>query len=263
MGDDLGDDFDFLSSNVRETIESDGESNASDVSNTKKRKLQVLVANNDDDDSFPKKRTPSNLLIAAGRRIEEQSIQEQASFLSIMMRHHQLLSSPDQASDRNAEIADAFRSEFFVSERKSSLQESITSVIPQNKLRKWKHRMSPAVVIVTISARRAVAILKELADLKVRAAKLFPKTGTVKAQIIHLRKHPCPIAVGTPQRLSGLLNDTMVLDNTQLLILDAHSSQKDYTVCTLPDTARHVAELLQDRVLPQLKKRKDFKLAFF
>jgi len=137
-------------------------------------------------------------------------------------------------------------------------------------------------VIVCISARRAVAVLKELASLKVRAAKLFPKNGSVADQRKQLAQaHGIGIAVGTPHRLQQLAaaeNDDdnnnnnnagraagslSLFDRTQLVILDCELSHKQFTVCTLPDTAPHCMSLIRESVLPQLKKRKDCKIAFF
>jgi len=131
-------------------------------------------------------------------------------------------------------------------------------------------------LIVCISARRAVAALKELASLKVRAAKLFPKNGSVEEQRQQLSGAAVGLAVGTPHRLLQLMavagdsddgpqrqQRLLTLDRTQLVVLDCQLSHKQFTVCTLPDTAPHCMKLIQDSVLPQLKKRKDCKIAFF
>lgn len=132
-------------------------------------------------------------------------------------------------------------------------------------------------VIVCISARRAVAVLKQLASLKVRAAKLFPKNGSVAEQRKQLEQPGIGIAVGTPHRLRQLAaakNDNnddnadrpsglSLFDKTQLVVLDCELSHKQFTVFTLPDTAPHCMSLIQESVLPQIKKRRDCKIAFF
>jgi hypothetical protein len=141
---------------------------------------------------------------------------------------------------------------------------------------------------VCLSARRAVAILKELAPLKVRSAKLFPKNGSVSEQQQQLGTAAFGIAVGTPHRLCQLAaataattavggrvstrgandDDTsgrfnapdrknvgpLSLQHSRLLIFDCHVSQKQYTVCTLPDTAPHCAMLVRDFVAPWWSK---------
>ena len=125
-------------------------------------------------------------------------------------------------------------------------------------------------------------MLKELASLKVRAAKLFPKNGSVTEQRQQLAQHGIGLAVGTPHRLlqlaMGVEDDeaavdgkkyaekricSALLDRTQLVVLDCEPSHKQFTVCTLPDTAPHCMALLREAILPQLKKRKDCKIAFF
>jgi hypothetical protein len=138
---------------------------------------------------------------------------------------------------------------------------------------------------VCLSARRAVAILKELAPLKVRSAKLFPKNGSVTDQQRQLGSAAFGIAVGTPHRLCQLLaaaavdsaggavstqgandggstsgrsknapsdsskNGPLSLEHSRLLIFDCYVSQKQYTVCTLPDTAPHCAMLVREYVV--------------
>ena len=133
-------------------------------------------------------------------------------------------------------------------------------------------------LIVCISARRAVSLLKELAPLRVRTAKLFPKNGTIEEQRQQLMAS-ISLAVGTPHRLGQLLapdpavdagdgssrrrdQSLLSLEHTRLVVLDCHLSHKQYTVCTLPDTAPSCMALVRDHVLPQLQKRKDCKVAF-
>lgn len=126
-----------------------------------------------------------------------------------------------------------------------------------------------AQIIVCISARRAVTILKDLSALKIRVAKLFPKNGTVDEQCKQLSTTAFGVAVGTPHRLLALATkrsdgtNPLAFDETKLIILDSDVSNKQYTVCTLPDTAPHCMELLREFAIPQFKKRKDLHLAFF
>jgi hypothetical protein len=162
--------------------------------------------------------------------------------------------------------------------------------VSNKKLKNWGSpaaAASPCVIVVCVSARRAVSILRELAPLKVRVAKLFPKNGSVREQLDLLRPGPgkggsnsCSVAVGTPHRLLVLAEElsktargasgaeggrppTPMTDRTQLVILDGHASSNQSTVFTMADTAPHCMKFLVEHVLPQLQARKDLKLAFF
>jgi hypothetical protein len=71
------------------------------------------------------------------------------------------------------------------------------------------------------------------------------------------------LAIGTPHRLQALCDNTALsFARTQLVILDAQANSKQYTVCTLPDTAPQCMALLQNFVLVQMKQRKDIQVAF-
>jgi hypothetical protein len=112
---------------------------------------------------------------------------------------------------------------------------------------------------------------QELAPLKVRTAKLFPKNGSVTEQRQQLITTPIPIAVGTPHRLRQLSSavslDTTAAaggggggslqwDHVQLVIIDNYIvPQKQYTVCTLPDTASACMNLLREYVCPQFVRK--------
>ena len=103
------------------------------------------------------------------------------------------------------------------------------------KLKKWKRTKSPCVVVICISARRAVAVLKELSALKIRAAKLFPKNGSTEEQREQLQTTPFGMVVGTPHRLSVLAGcegqeATLDFSETKLVVLDTHLSNKQYSV---------------------------------
>jgi hypothetical protein len=127
------------------------------------------------------------------------------------------------------------------------------------------------VQIVSISARRAVAILKEISILKVRAAKLFPKNGSIDEQAQQLSSLAFGIAVGTPHRLLSLCRSDRnvkhtslnLLDRANLLVFDSNVTNKQYSVCTLPDTAPYCIELLNDFAIPQMRQRGDLHVAFF
>ncbi len=60
--------------------------------------------------------------------------------------------------------------------------------LPSNKrLKNWKHPRSPMVIIVTLSARRSVELMRQLSSLKLPVAKLFAKHMSVEDQVGLLR----------------------------------------------------------------------------
>jgi hypothetical protein len=59
----------------------------------------------------------------------------------------------------------------------------IEGIVWKKQLKKWRVKGSPMVVIIIcLSARRAVQILKDLAPLRTRAAKLFAKHISMEQQ---------------------------------------------------------------------------------
>lgn len=147
-----------------------------------------------------------------------------------------------------------FERSHFSSQSGSNLLEQIKSSCSIKKLKKWKQTLSPGVILVALSARRAVEILKELAPLKIRAVKLFPKSGDVSAQAQQLRSTPFGLAVGTPHRLLALADEGALQPSESLLVLvDANVSGKNFTVCTLPDTAPQCAEFLRKYVAKKVE----------
>ena len=133
-------------------------------------------------------------------------------------------------------------------------------------------------MVICVSARRAVALLKdELSSFKVRTGKFFPKNGSIQQQQEQLASTVFPIVIGTPHRLRqlSLTTDTTAVSSdaknnqnnrhattttrtlnweaTQLVMIDNYPiPHKQYTVCTLPDTASDCFMLLKEQVVPQL-----------
>ena len=126
-------------------------------------------------------------------------------------------------------------------------------------------------MVICVSARRAVSLLKEeMASFKVRTGKFFPKNGSIADQQQQLASSVFPIVIGTPHRLRQLSTTTTTEDSnhssssiattrtlnwkhTQLVIVDNYQiPHKQYTVCTLPDTASDCMNLVKEQVYPQL-----------
>lgn len=226
--------------------------------------------NIDDDDSDDsgepaskkrKKLSDENVLIQAGCGIESSTLEDQVSFLTASLKHYSLMAGND---DTHHDFGLTTKSVVTSSKHEANLAARIRDVISMKRLKKHRETGSPAVVIVCQSARRAVEVLKEVTDLRLRAIKLFPKNGEIHQQVAQLQKNSFALAVGTPHRLAALCrhDNGLSLATTQLVVLDSYISKKQYTVCTLPDTAADTMELLREHVLPQLKINKNLRLAF-
>merc|ERR1719444_758332 len=108
------------------------------------------------------------------------------------------------------------------------------------KLKRWKSEdNSPMIVIICISARRCVSILKGLAPMKIMCGKLFAKHMDLAQQVKMLKESTYGIVVGTPNRLLTLTNDGAEINGVQ-------------NVCTLNDTRQDVASLIQHYVQKEI-----------
>jgi hypothetical protein len=187
----------------------------------------------------------------------------QAAFLTMSLKHYL------QMQGESIEGLMKIQPSHFLASNESTIESRLRSVVAKKKLKEWKPIGSPMVVIVCISARRAVAVLKDLGGLKIRCGKFFAKHLSMEEQKGILKTQSFAIAVGTPNRLKALCEPehvggkaAMYLGKTNLILLDSHANQKGFTVCTLPDTAPDTFDFIKERVLPQIKARKDIKMAF-
>lgn len=263
-GDDLGSDDEYLVQSF-----SDGKADQLDkvqeksrMDSVEKKRKREVKSDEEEVDEVPTKKSSANILIESGRNLQIESAQVQAKFLWTAMLHY------TQLKGESIDGSNKLEAHHFVTSNESTLQARFKNITSLKKLKKWKPIGSPMVVIVCISARRAVALLKELSSLKVRAAKLFAKHMDVDEQRTMLDSQSFGIAVGTPNRLQtlctaqeGHTKASMYLGKTQLVLLDSHANPKGFTVCTLPDTATDCMDFLREKVLPQLKNRKDIKIA--
>lgn len=253
-GDDLGSDDEFLTAPIR--ADTNDASSENDDSSTidhdmlKKRATSTLKDDTSTPERSSKKRKKSgeNSLMDLGANIRTTSKEMQAKLLSEFSAVRflpQHISQPKNLDD-NAGIVDR-----------------IKSIVSKKTLKKWKTKKSPGVIIICLSARRAVQVLKEISPLNVRAAKLFAKHITIEDQVKQLQDAPFGIAVGTPHRILTLLQqDALSLEQTQSIVLDTFVNDKKYSVYTLPDTVPHTQELLKDHVYPTSQKRQTLHLAF-
>ena len=280
-----------------------------------------------------KKETPTNsknVLIHAGRGISLDSVEAQSMFLSTLYSHSIKLSegtnnnnepttSATQGENNDSEEANnntnskpSFSFQPHLYSTPSSTDEKTrqfnhtnlasfikSGPLPSNKrLKNWKHAQSPMILIITLSARRSVELMKQLSTFKLPVCKLFAKHMNLEEQVGLLRgvggsggeshshnhkhkgkKKKCySLAVGTPSRLLKLLlhgttNDpnnsdglggALRLNHTELVIIDCHEDSKGWNVCTLRDTSSDLIEFLKMGVVPQCEARKGkIKLAMF
>ena len=247
------------------------------------------------------------LLLEAARGIAKEKTDVQAAFLWTCYTHALRMKGKEVDEDDKFE-ADQFYAPGTISKKNKSQKQSQSSkknkggegdgpmsmatylkggaLTSMKRLKKWKHTASPMVLIVCISARRAVQVLKQLSPLNVRAAKLFAKHMDLEEQITMLRTNSFGIAVGTPNRLLKLVEScgnggdgsesdsddsedsvstdgALSLEDTELLVIDNHEDSKAFTVCTMNDTAPDLMQFLHKAVVPQMRKRKTLKIAMF
>lgn len=229
MGDDLGEDP-WLHDVV---ADSDGDDEEDVKVEVKKRKSRDETHQEEQPTVGKRRKSPEQLIAEAGRRIEEQSVEEQATLVTTVVKHYSIssLENPIAVDDLS------FLARSFVKAPEGSFADRLRPLISMKKLRKWNCPQSPCVVIMCMSARRAVMILKELTSLKCRIAKLFPKNGTVEQQTKELQSSQFPIVIGTPHRLAALsgckgygVDQVLKLHKTMLFVIDSHVSNKMYSV---------------------------------
>ncbi|CAE7287233.1 unnamed protein product, partial [Symbiodinium sp. KB8] len=110
---------------------------------------------------------------------------------------------------------------------------------------------APFVVVASTSARRAVAVRHCLVPLHWKVAKLFAKHMKVTEQGEGLAASVWHAGVGTPSRISTLIEGGYLLpDRMVTLILDTAPNSKGYDILTLKETQADVADLLAHHILP-------------
>ena len=288
-GDDLESDDEYLNQNWHsnedvDVVVDDAASEVKDVVTEKKRSAADMEEVNDIDEIVTsnrkkkKSKSPRNLLLEVGRGIADSPQDEQAFFLWTAFTHALKLKGEEIEADK-------FTSENFVNPKEylnksSKYDKSMAKYLKSGvltsfkKLKKWKVERSPMVIIVCVSARRAVEVLKEISTLNLRVAKLFAKHMNVDDQVNMLQNNSYGIAVGTPNRLLKLLqirnggdagdeHSALSLDHTELILIDCHEDKKKFTVCTMNDTAPDMMTFMHEGVVPQMKKRESIKFGMF
>ncbi|KAI9308528.1 U3-containing 90S pre-ribosomal complex subunit-domain containing protein [Cunninghamella echinulata] len=124
---------------------------------------------------------------------------------------------------------------------------------------------SPRVLVITHAALRAADLgrgLKEFAEVA-RIAKLFAKHFKMSEQVEFLKSTPIHLAVGTPNRISALVdNGHLKLDQLELVVLDTDTSKGNYNITENFEVRGDLFKFLNGFVFPRMKDGQS-KLGFF
>ncbi len=262
-GDDLGSDDEYLAAPLGGAGDYVDDSSDEDVaqeqtSPTKKRKGdgggdKTGSSNNVETDDAKKKKSkkrggPMQVL---GTKIRLESTESKAEILS------EFADADFQASNI-AKIRDDGNID------SGNFMDRLLCLISKKQLKTKLQQRSPRAIIFCQSARRSVAILKDLGPIKIRVAKLFPKQGTIGEQSRQMELQEFGLAVGTPHRIKELIDrGSLTLKNTQLLGLDTFLNPKNQSVYTLHDTAPFLKAILKEHAQPICNKgKKELKIGF-
>jgi len=170
-----------------------------------------------------------NLLIETGRDIHKFDTEVQATFLWTCVTH--FLNKPPSSTERNIH-SNSFISSSSNGNDNNNNNHNMSYFLKQHytsckKLKNWKYNQSFKVIIVCISARRAVSILKNIGPLKISIAKLFPKHMSLPMQKDALEKNNYGVAIGTPNRLLKLWQEgAFHLKKTDFIVMDCWKDAK-------------------------------------
>ncbi|KAG8644272.1 protein CMS1 [Manihot esculenta] len=123
---------------------------------------------------------------------------------------------------------------------------------------------SPAVLIVSTSALRAIELLRGVRTLtrECHAVKLFSKHMKVEEQVA-LLKDRVNLASGTPSRVKKLIDiEALGLSRLSVIVLDIHTDMKGYSLLTLPQVRDEFWDLYKN-YLHQPLLRGDLRICLF
>ncbi|KAL7497071.1 hypothetical protein ACHAWT_008447 [Skeletonema menzelii] len=313
-GDDLASDDEYIygSGSLLGASFSDNDSVSSEIGNQPQSSSKKRKGNNTDKPSSvevvssSKKRrkkkkddapvSSKSLLILAGRGIALDSAESQVKFINTLYSHSMKMNGNNEAETFSFTPEHFYTTPLGTDEKIKQFQHKKLDaflkgpVTSTKRLKNWKHECSPMVIIVTLSARRSVELMKELSSMKLPVAKLFAKHFTVEEQVEMLKgavkgsgggggkkrsDRRYSIAVGTPGRLLALLQHgrneegsdglgALRLNHTEVVVFDTHEDSKGFNVCTLKDTSSDLMDFLKEGVVPQLERKKsNMKIAMF
>lgn len=112
----------------------------------------------------------------------------------------------------------------------------------------------PILLVICSSAIRATQIIKSISAklIKCKIAKLFAKHFKVEEQMEMLSKEYFPIALGTPNRVSKLIElGALSLRRTAMVLVDVTPDSKSFTILSLNEVKNDFYKLLYTQVLPE------------
>jgi hypothetical protein len=109
----------------------------------------------------------------------------------------------------------------------------------------------PIILIICASAIRCTKIIRSISSKipKCKIAKLFAKHMKIDDQMDFLSKSYYPIAIGTPNRISSLIEvGALSFRKLKVVLLDVTPDSKSFCLCSLPDTKKDLYKLLANEV---------------
>jgi hypothetical protein len=110
---------------------------------------------------------------------------------------------------------------------------------------------SPYVIILCAAAGRAADVINQISSqMKCKIGKLFAKHFKIQDQVEILHRQDFPIVVGTPNRISKLLElGALSLTETQLCLIDMELNMKSFSILTLPGVCQDFYQFLCSETL--------------
>ncbi len=111
----------------------------------------------------------------------------------------------------------------------------------------------PVLVIVCASALRATEIIKSVSSkiIKCKIAKLFAKHFKVQEQVEMLSSEYFPVAIGTPNRISKLIElGALSLRCAKVVLIDITEDSKHYNILSLHEVKHDFYRLLHNDIQP-------------
>ncbi|XP_077991760.1 protein CMSS1-like [Glandiceps talaboti] len=125
---------------------------------------------------------------------------------------------------------------------------------------KYKRTNSPIILVITSSAKRAVELNREAVEFKgkCKTVKLFAKHMKVEEQEKYLNEHKVHFGVGTPHRITTLLESkSLHLRYLKYIILDWNWRDiKSKRLIDIPDIKKVFLELLLKSLIPHVQTSK-------
>ncbi|KAI9487243.1 MAG: U3-containing 90S pre-ribosomal complex subunit-domain containing protein [Benjaminiella poitrasii] len=118
---------------------------------------------------------------------------------------------------------------------------------------------SPVVLVITHSAIRSVNLVRALKEFNSTAkiAKLFAKHFKIEEQIRFLEQDAIHIGVGTPNRLSALVEqEHLKLDNLELVVIDTERNAKSFNIFDIQEVRGELFKFLGQFISPLMKNGK-------